>query len=238
MKNLLWVFFFVKKRRRGKLIKTILIVEDEHNFHDLYELMLEGTGCEIIHAYDGYEALEKLTEKKPDLIILDILLDMMTGDTFFLYLKSMPEYVDIPVIMVSSFPARKYKNLRQIDPGLVFLKKQYLTKERLLDEVEKKFLETKKACRITFSLPKVAAPEAKSVCIVGDFNNWNTHVNPMKKLKDGDYSIKLDLEPGREYQFRYLIDELKWENDRNADKYVRSVYGDCDNSVVIVDALD
>jgi CheY-like chemotaxis protein len=238
MKNLLWVFFFVKKRRRGKLIKTILIVEDEHNFHDLYELMLEGTGCEIIRAYDGYEALEKLTEKKPDLIILDILLDMMTGDTFFLYLKSMPEYVDIPVIMVSSFPARKYKNLRQIDPGLVFLKKQHLTKERLLDEVEKKFLKTKKACRITFSLPKVAAPEAKSVCIVGDFNNWNTHVNPMKKLKDGDYSIKLDLEPGREYQFRYLIDELKWENDRNADKYVRSVYGDCDNSVVIVDALD
>ncbi len=60
----------------------------------------------------------------------------------------------------------------------------------------------------------------------------------MKKLKDGDYSIKLDLETGRAYQFRYLIDEVKWENDWNADKYVRSVYGDCDNSVVIVDALN
>ncbi len=238
MKNLLWVFFFVKKRSRGELIKTILIVEDEQNFHDLYELMLDGTGYEIIRAYDGYEALEKLTEKKPDLIILDILLDMMTGDTFFLYLKSMPEYADIPIIMVSSFPARKYKNLKQIDPSLVFLKKQYLTKERLLDEVEKKFLENKKACRITFRLPKVVAPDAQSVCIVGDFNNWNTHANPMNKLKDGDYSIRLDLEPGREYQFRYLIDELKWENDTNADKHVRSVYGDCDNSVVIVDALD
>ena len=84
-------------------------------------------------------------------------------------------------------------------------------------------------------MPKVAAPVAKSVCIVGDFNNWNTHANPMKKLKDGDYSLKLDLEPGREYQFRYLIDELKWENDRNADKYVRSVYGDSDNSVFIAE---
>jgi hypothetical protein len=60
----------------------------------------------------------------------------------------------------------------------------------------------------------------------------------MKKLKDGDYHIELDLELGREYQFRYLIDELKWANDRNADKCVRSDYGDCDNSVVIVDALD
>ncbi len=78
-------------------------------------------------------------------------------------------------------------------------------------------MELKKACRITFRLPKVAAPDAKSVCIVGDFNNWNTHANPMKKLKDGNYSIELDLEPGRKYQFRYLFDELKWENVRNAE---------------------
>ena len=99
--------------------------------------------------------------------------------------------------------------------------------------IKKRFLKTKNVYRVTFRLPKVAAPAAKSVCIVGDFNNWNTHANPMKKLKDGDYSIQLDLEPGREYQFRCLIDELKWENDRNADKYVRSVYGNCDNSVVI-----
>jgi hypothetical protein len=100
--------------------------------------------------------------------------------------------------------------------------------------IKKRFLKTKNVCKVTFRLPKVAAPDAKSVSIVGDFNNWNTHANPMKKLKDGDYSIQLDLEPGREYQFRCLIDELKWENNRNADKYVRSVYGNCDNSVVKV----
>ncbi len=148
------------------MIKTILIVEDEHNFHDLYELMLEGTGCEIIHAYDGYEALEKLTEKKPDLIILDLHMNMITGDTFFLHLKNMLDYADIPVIIISAYSERRYKNLRKTDPNLIFIEKQYLTKERLLDEVEKKFFETKKPCRTTFSLPKVAAPNAKSVCIV------------------------------------------------------------------------
>ncbi len=220
------------------MTKTILIVEDEQNFHDLYEVMLEGTGCEIIHAYGGYEALEKLTEKKPDLIILDLLMNMITGDMFLLRLKAMLDYADIPVIIISAYSEKRYKNLRKTYRSLIFIDKQCLTKERLLDEVEKKFFETKKPCRTTFSLPKVAAPDAKSVCIVGDFNNWNTHANPMKKLKDGDYSIKLDLETGRAYQFRYLIDEVKWENDWNADKYVRSVYGDCDNSVVIVDALN
>jgi hypothetical protein len=90
-------------------------------------------------------------------------------------------------------------------------------------------------CRATFRLPKSAAPDARSVYIVGDFNNWDIHADPMKKAKNGDYTIKLDLTPGREYQFRYLVDESKWENDWKADKYVKSPYGNGDNSVVIAE---
>ncbi|HNQ97975.1 MAG TPA: isoamylase early set domain-containing protein, partial [Treponemataceae bacterium] len=48
------------------------------------------------------------------------------------------------------------------------------------------------------------------------------------------FSITLVLEQGREYQFRYLMDESRWENDWAADKYSPSQYGNCDNSVVIV----
>ena len=100
--------------------------------------------------------------------------------------------------------------------------------------VKKEYFKKKNICRVTFRMPKTAAANVKSVCIVGDFNNWNIHANPMKKLKNGDYTVKLDLEPGKEYQYRYLIDESRWENDWNADKYVRSVYGDSDNSVVTI----
>jgi 1,4-alpha-glucan branching enzyme len=98
----------------------------------------------------------------------------------------------------------------------------------------KEYLKKGQACKVTFRLPRIAASDAKSVYIVGDFNNWGIHSHPMKKLTNGDYSITLELEPGREYQFRYLIDEIRWENDWQADKYVRSPYGDSDNSVVIV----
>jgi len=58
---------------------------------------------------------------------------------------------------------------------------------------KKEYLKSKNVCRVTYILPKIAASDAKSVCIVGDFNNWNIHANPMKKLKNGDYTIKLDL---------------------------------------------
>ena len=100
--------------------------------------------------------------------------------------------------------------------------------------IKKEYLKSKKVCKVTFRLPRIAATDAKSVCIVGDFNHWNLYANPMKKLKNGNYTVTLELQPGREYQFRYLIDESKWVNDWNADKYVKSPYTDSDNSVVVV----
>jgi 1,4-alpha-glucan branching enzyme len=100
--------------------------------------------------------------------------------------------------------------------------------------IKKEYLKSRNACKVTFRLPRVAAPDAKTVCIVGDFNNWDIYANPLRRLKKGDYAITLELEPGSEYQFRYLIDDSRWENDWNADKYVKSPYGDSDNSVVMV----
>ena len=120
-----------------ELSKTIMIVEDDQTFHDLYTEMLEDTDYRLIHAYDGDEALAKLEEEKPDLIILDIVMDMVTGDTFFLYLKSMPECEDIPVIIISSQSKRDYKSLKDVEPNLTFLDKT-VTKEKLLDEITAK----------------------------------------------------------------------------------------------------
>ncbi len=116
---------------------TIMIVDDEHPFHELYTAMLEDTDYEFIHVYDAEEALSKLEQEKPDLIILDILLDMMTGDTLFLYLKSMPEYADIPVIVISNFRKQDYRNLMDTEPNLVYLEKP-VEKERLIEEIKTK----------------------------------------------------------------------------------------------------
>ncbi len=121
--------------------KKIMIVEDEKAYHDLYRIIFEGKGYDIIYAYDGDEAMQVLEQNKPDLIILDMLLDMVTGDTFFLHIKGMPKYADIPVIIISAFSKKQYKNLKKIDPKLVYIEKTYLTKEKLLEEVEAKLLE-------------------------------------------------------------------------------------------------
>ncbi len=100
--------------------------------------------------------------------------------------------------------------------------------------LKKTYLKSRNACKVTFRLAWEAAYDAKQVCIVGEFNDWNPTATRMKKLKSGEFSVTLELEPGREYQYRYLIDNTRWENDWGADRYEVSPFGDCENSVVIV----
>jgi len=99
--------------------------------------------------------------------------------------------------------------------------------------IKKQYLKSRPVCRVTFRLPKEAAPEAHIVTIAGDFNNWNTVETQMKRLKNGDLKVTLELPRNREYRFRYLIDANRWENDWFADKYTPNPYG-CDDSVVVV----
>jgi 1,4-alpha-glucan branching enzyme len=98
--------------------------------------------------------------------------------------------------------------------------------------IKKKFLKSKPICKCTFSLPKAAAPDAKKVTLVGDFNDWQPEEHTLKQLKSGEFKIDLDLETGKEYQFRYLIDDETWENDWQADAYVPVPEFSTDNSVV------
>lgn len=99
--------------------------------------------------------------------------------------------------------------------------------------IKKQYLKSNKTCKVTFNLPKKAAPDAKVVTIVGDFNNWNETEAQMKKLKSGDFTLTLDLSSEKEYRYRYLIDSSRWENDWQADSYVPNPFG-CEDSIIKV----
>jgi 1,4-alpha-glucan branching enzyme len=98
----------------------------------------------------------------------------------------------------------------------------------------KKYSKTKNTCSVTFTLPKETAKTAKIVHLVGEFNKWGIHATPMKKAADGSFKATLEFKVGKEHQYRYLIDDQRWETDTQADKYESSAYGQCENSVVVV----
>jgi 1,4-alpha-glucan branching enzyme len=97
--------------------------------------------------------------------------------------------------------------------------------------IKKQFLKSKPVCKATFSLPVEVAPEAQNVKLVGDFNNWDPKSAVEMKKQKNEFKAVVELEAGKEYQFRYLIDGSKWENDWDADKYVSTPFG-TENSVV------
>lgn len=80
----------------------ILLVDDEVNFVDVVRTRLEGNKYQVITAYDGEEALERVKEDRPDLIILDIMMPKISGFDVCRKLKIDPNYKDIPIIMLTA----------------------------------------------------------------------------------------------------------------------------------------
>jgi 1,4-alpha-glucan branching enzyme len=86
-------------------------------------------------------------------------------------------------------------------------------------------------CRVTFKLP--ADVNAQTAYLAGDFNDWDLQANPMKKLKDGSFSVTITLNAGERYRFRYWLDGERWENDWAADAYEPNPFGGEDSVVQI-----
>ncbi len=100
--------------------------------------------------------------------------------------------------------------------------------------MRRKHSSDKTRCTVTFWLPKAAAPDARCVSVAGGFNSWCVDRHPMKRLKNGDFSLEIELEAGKEHQFRFVIDGVRWENAWNADKYVWCEHAQCENSVIVI----
>ena len=100
--------------------------------------------------------------------------------------------------------------------------------------IRKQYLKTKPICKVTFKTTPAMTNGVQTACLVGEFNGWSPSATPMKRLKNGAFTVTLDLEKGREYQFRYLLGKHHWANEADADRETPSPYGDSSNSIIAV----
>ena len=80
--------------------KTVLIVEDEKNIVDIVRFNLMREGFETLEAYDGETGLQLAREKKPDLILLDVMLPRMIGFDVCRFLREDGD--DVPILMLTA----------------------------------------------------------------------------------------------------------------------------------------
>lgn len=97
--------------------------------------------------------------------------------------------------------------------------------------MKKTYTKTGRSCRVTFELPREVG--AQSVVLCGEFNGWDPGKHPLKRRKDGSYSVTVSLKPGRAYRYRYLLDGKRWENDWAADRYIPNEFGTQDSVVAV-----
>lgn len=79
--------------------EKILVVEDEKKINDLVKLYLEKEGYQVAQAFNGREALELFQERKPDLIVLDLLLPQIDGREVC---KTIRKHSEVPIIMLTA----------------------------------------------------------------------------------------------------------------------------------------
>jgi two-component system alkaline phosphatase synthesis response regulator PhoP/two-component system response regulator VicR len=82
--------------------RKILAVDDEKHIVKLVQVNLERQGYEVVTANDGKEALQKVEEENPDLIVLDVMMPYMDGFEVLQNLRRNPSTRDIPVIMLTA----------------------------------------------------------------------------------------------------------------------------------------
>lgn len=81
----------------------VLVVDDEMEFVEVSTIVLEGDGFEVVAAASGEEARQKAAEEKPDLIVLDVMMETKTaGFETARWLRENEETKDIPIIMLTA----------------------------------------------------------------------------------------------------------------------------------------
>lgn len=101
--------------------------------------------------------------------------------------------------------------------------------------IEKKPTKDKKKILVIFELP--SNMWAERVNLVGSFNDWDTTATPMRRNRsDANWKTSLELDVGKRYRFRYLVDGEEWLNDWHADDHTENPYGSYDSIVDLSDA--
>ncbi len=107
----------------GNLTQSVLIVDDEPMARTLLRLMLVRAGFNVSEAEDGYDALKKVQDYQPDIILLDVMMPGMDGFTVCETLRGEEKTSALPIIMLSA-----KTDLESINKGLRVGATKYLTK--------------------------------------------------------------------------------------------------------------
>ena len=128
---------------------SVLVVDDEYDIRQLLTTMLSMMGYQSYMAQDGLEALEKISEYQPDILILDVMMPRMDGLTLCRQLRGDEATATLPIIMLSGKAHHE-----AIQEGLNAGANRYMVKPTGLDELTRNITEVLAESNHTSVVPK------------------------------------------------------------------------------------
>ena len=113
--------------------EKILIIDDDEDYRTSIRILLESHNYNVIEAESGKEGLKKLSEEKPNLIVLDIMMETVDEgyslNQIVKFQKQYGEYKDIPILMVSSIQEDPFTRFAHAGGQVeMIIPDQYMTK--------------------------------------------------------------------------------------------------------------
>ena len=108
----------------------VMVIDDSKTIRRTAETLLKKEGCEVITATDGFEALSKITDHRPDIIFIDIMMPRLDGYQTCALIKRNKNYKETPVILLTS-----KDGLFDRARGRIVVSDQYLTKPFTREEL-------------------------------------------------------------------------------------------------------
>ena len=108
----------------------VMIIDDSKTIRRTAETLLKKEGCDVITATDGFEALSKITDHRPDIIFIDIMMPRLDGYQTCALIKRNKSYKETPVILLTS-----KDGLFDRARGRIVGSDQYLTKPFTREEL-------------------------------------------------------------------------------------------------------
>jgi CheY-like chemotaxis protein len=125
----------------------VMIVDDDEDARKRLRLMLETENWQVTEASDGQDALTKLDQHRPELILLDLLMPVMDGFEFSLQMGRSPSWRQIPVVVLTAKDITAEDRLRLNGHVERILQKGVVSEEELLEEIRR----TADSCRARVS---------------------------------------------------------------------------------------
>ncbi len=201
----------------------VLIVEDDRALSDILFYNLQKEGFNVFRAFDGREGIEQAKLKRPDIVVLDLMLPLVNGMDVCRQLRKMKETRDSGILMLTA----KGEDLDQID-GFAAGADDYVVKPYSIRVLLERLRALQRRRTADDELPEVAVLECMGIKV--DLRRHQAYMGAQElELTRSEFRLLSALiqEPGRAYERSELIESALGEDtlvlERTIDVHIRAI---------------